>query len=51
MEEKPHAPDPAESEEKRREAEARKRLAKPPKDKKEITIGPTDPTGPDVDLG
>ena len=51
MEEKPHAPEPAESEEKKREAEARKRLAKPPSDKTEVIIGPTNPTGPDVDLG
>lgn len=33
-----------------REAEARKKLARPPKDKTEITIGPTVRTGPDVVL-
>lgn len=33
-----------------REQEAKKKLARPPKDKTEITIGPTDRTGPDVSI-
>ena len=47
MEEKPTSPE----EEKKREEEAKKKLAKPPKDKTEVTIGPTDRTGPDVVIG
>ena len=31
-----------------RELEAKKKLARPPKDKREVIIGPTDRTGPDV---
>jgi hypothetical protein len=37
--------------ERQRELEAKKKLAKPPKDKTEVTIGPTDRSGPDVVLG
>ena len=33
-----------------REQEAKKKLARPPKDKTEVTIGPTDRTGPDVNI-
>lgn len=33
-----------------KELEAKKKLARPPKDKSEITIGPTDGTGPDVSI-
>jgi hypothetical protein len=33
-----------------REMEARRKLARPPKDKTEVTIGPTDRSGPDVVL-
>ena len=34
-----------------REIEAKKKLARPPKDKTEVTIGPTDRSGPDVMIG
>jgi hypothetical protein len=34
--------------EQRRELEAKKKLARPPKDKTEVTIGPSDKQGPDV---
>jgi hypothetical protein len=33
-----------------RELEAKKKLARPPKDKTEVTIGPSDKIGPDVTL-
>ncbi|MGZ8899224.1 MAG: hypothetical protein ACXW3Z_03935 [Limisphaerales bacterium] len=33
-----------------KELEAKKKLSRPPKDKSEITIGPTDGTGPDVNI-
>jgi hypothetical protein len=33
------------------EKEAREILSKPPRDKREVTIGPTDKTGPDITLG
>jgi hypothetical protein len=39
---------PAPSAEQERELEAKKKLARPPKDKKEVTIAPTNPSGPDV---
>lgn len=35
----------------KREAEARKKLSRPSKDKTEVTIGPTDRSGPDVVVG
>jgi hypothetical protein len=50
MEEKPASTNPA-ADEKKREAEARKKLARPPKDKTEVIIGPTDRSGPDVVIG
>jgi hypothetical protein len=34
--------------EEQRELEAKKKLARPPKDKTEVTIGPSDKIGPDV---
>jgi hypothetical protein len=37
--------------EQERELEAKKKLSRPPKDKIEVTIGPSDKTGPDVTLG
>jgi hypothetical protein len=43
----PNAPTP----EQLRELEAKKKLARPPKDKTEVTIGPTDRSGPDVVIG
>ena len=50
MEKKPVTnPEPADA--KKREAEARKKLSRPPRDKTEVTIGPTDRTGPDVVVG
>jgi hypothetical protein len=33
-----------------RESEAKRKLSRPPKDKTEIVIGPTDRSGPDVVL-
>ena len=42
----PKTPEP--SPEQERELEAKKKLARPPKDKTEVTIGPTDRSGPDV---
>lgn len=33
------------------EKKAREILSKPPRDKREVTIGPTDKTGPDITLG
>ena len=55
MEKKPRknqtAPTPALSPEQLREVEAKKKLARPPKDKTEVTIGPTDRSGPDVIIG
>lgn len=36
---------------KKRELEARKKLSRPPKDKTEVTIGPTDRSGPDIVIG
>jgi len=52
MEKKPRekqpAKPPAPSPEQLRELEAKKKLAQPAKDKKEVTIGPTDRSGPDV---
>jgi len=33
------------------EQQAREVLAKPPRDRREVTIGPTDKTGPDITLG
>ena len=38
------------TEEQRRELEAKKKLALPPQDKTEVTIGPSDRVGPDVTL-
>ena len=34
-----------------REAKARQKLARPPKDKTEVTIGPTERSGPDIVIG
>lgn len=51
MEEKPKSEYRAPDDEKKREAEARQKLARPPKDKTEVIIGPTDRSGPDVNLG
>jgi len=31
--------------------EDKEKLARPPKDKREVTIGPTTETGPDITLG
>ena len=31
--------------------EAARKLARPPKDKREVTIGPTTSTGPDITVG
>jgi len=51
MEEKPNPlPQPG-PEEETREAKAKKKLATPHKDKTEVIIGPTDRSGPDVNLG
>ena len=36
--------------EQQRELEAKQKLARPPKDKTEVTIGPSDRVGPDVTL-
>ena len=36
--------------EKQRELEAKKNLSRPPRDKTEVVIGPTDKAGPDVAL-
>ena len=36
--------------EQQRELEAKQKLARPPKDKTEVTIGPSDRMGPDVTL-
>ena len=46
---KPAATDP-EAEDRAREIKARQKLARPPKDKTEVTIGPTDKSGPDIVL-
>jgi hypothetical protein len=35
-------------EKKREQSETAKKLARPPKDKREVTIGPTTSTGPDI---
>lgn len=40
-----------ESERAQKERKARERLARPAKDRREVTIGPTNKTGPDVTLG
>jgi len=50
MEKKPKqsAKTPPPSPEEVRELEAKKKLARPMKDKTEVTIGPTDRSGPDV---
>jgi hypothetical protein len=42
---------PAEFERARKERKARERLARPPKDRREVTIGPTNKAGPDITLG
>ena len=34
-----------------REAKARQKLARPSKDKTEVTIGPTERSGPDIVIG
>ena len=51
MEEKPATKPKSKVEREKQEAEARKKLSRPPKDKTEVTIGPTDRTGPDVVIG
>jgi hypothetical protein len=55
MEKKPREKEstnaPAPTPEELRELAAKKKLARPPKDKTEVTIGPTDRSGPDVVLG
>lgn len=43
----PATTDP-EAKDRSREAKARQKLARPPKNKTEVTIGPTDRSGPDV---
>jgi hypothetical protein len=49
MEKKPKsATETAEKLDSAREAKARQKLARPPKDKTEVTIGPTERSGPDV---
>lgn len=50
MEKNPREQNPKEppTAEQLREQEAKKKLARPPEDKSEVTIGPTDRTGPDV---
>jgi len=37
--------------EKRELEDARRKLSRPPKDKREVTIGPTTSTGPDITVG
>lgn len=49
METEPNLPQDAVEREK--EKEAARKLARPPKDKREVTIGPTNATGPDVLIG
>jgi hypothetical protein len=44
-------PDPQRDAERKKEEEAARKLARPPKDKREVTIGPTDVSGPDVLIG
>lgn len=52
MEEKTASTDSkSKGEREKQEAEARKKLSRPRKDKTEVTIGPTDRTGPDVVIG
>jgi hypothetical protein len=41
----------AEFEQARKERKARERLARPPKDRREVTIGPTHKAGPDITVG
>ena len=49
MEEKPKPKTEAEDGvDRAKEAKARQKLARPPKDKTEVTIGPTERAGPDV---
>lgn len=50
MEEK-NSKDTPQSDQARKERKARERLAKPPKDRREVTIGPTNKAGPDITLG
>jgi len=54
MEKNPHetnaTPSAPLTEEQLRELEAKKKLARPPEDKTEVIIGPSDKTGPDVTL-
>jgi hypothetical protein len=45
------APEAEETDDRAKEAKARQKLARPPKDKTEVTIGPTDRSGPDVVIG
>ena len=40
----------ADAKDRSREIKARQKLARPPKDKIEVTIGPTDKSGPDIVL-
>lgn len=49
MEKRPS--NPKSKERQKEEAEARRKLSRPPKDKTGVTIGPTDRSGPDIVLG
>jgi hypothetical protein len=51
MEKKPREKQSLPSREEKRELEAKRRLARPPKDRSEVTIGPTVRSGPDISIG
>jgi hypothetical protein len=50
MEEQPRISEETATRDPKRDLEAKKKLSRPPKDKTEVVIGPTDRTGPDVVL-
>jgi hypothetical protein len=48
MEDKTKPAATSETKERDRDVQARQKLARPPKEKTKVTIGPTDRSGPDV---